>query len=306
MTTDIHEKCFGALSGGAVGDAVGEIAFSHPDREALLAQLDEAAQLRYTDDTVMTLAVAENLIDRGDIDAQLLGNRLKELYHQEPWRGYGESARHIFSLVENEGIGYLDAARRLQGGAGSFGNGAAMRIAPVALYGHRSDDLYQRVATASRMTHAHPIGIDGAAVLAKAQALALGMNPQRPFSPHALAGELLDFAETPELKEKLELIPGLLDSEIPASAAADQLGLSTAAHKSVPFALYCFVAHPHEFMECVLCAVLNGGDRDTMGAMAGSVSGAFLGIGAIPTLWLSKLENRQHIEALSRELAARC
>lgn len=306
MTTDIDAKIFGALSGGAVGDAIGEIAFSHPDREALLARLGETAELRYTDDTVMTLAVAESLIEHGAIEPQILGNRLKELYHKEPWRGYGESARHIFSLVENEGIGYLDAAQRLQGGAGSLGNGAAMRVAPVALYAHRTDDLYDRVAAASRLTHAHPVGIDGAAVLARAQALALRMNPQRPFSPHALAAELIEFARTPELREKLELIPGLLDNETATSEAAEHLGLSTAAHKSVPFALYCFLSHPHEFMECVLCAVLNGGDRDTMGAMTGSVSGAFLGIAAIPAQWLARLEDHQHIEALARELAARC
>lgn len=305
MTVDIHAKFFGALSGGAVGDAIGELAFSHPGREALLAQIEQTGQLRYTDDTVMTLAVAETLVEYGDIDPQILGNRLRERYHKEPWRGYGESSRHIFSLVENEGIGYLDAAQRLHGGAGSFGNGAAMRVGPVAIYGYRADDLYDRVATASRLSHAHAVGIDGAAVLARAQAMTLPMNSQRPFSPQAVISELIEFARTDELKEKLELIPGFLKGETDAADAAGQLGLSTAAHESVPFALYCFLAHPHEYMECVLCAVLNGGDRDTMGAMAGSVSGAFLGITSIPTQWLSSLEDHQHIEALARELAAR-
>jgi poly(ADP-ribose) glycohydrolase ARH3 len=54
-----------------------------------------------------------------------------------------------------------------------------------------------------------------------------------------------------------------------------------------------------------LCAVLNGGDRDTLGTMAGAVAGALLGSEALPQAWLAKLENRQHIETLARELAAR-
>lgn len=305
MTADIHSKFVGAMIGAALGDAVGELAFQYPDRITLLAQLNQSSQLRYTDDTVMTVTVAEHLIERGDIEPQILGHLFRENYHKEPWRGYGESVRYIFSLVENEGIGYIDAALRLHGGTGSYGNGAAMRVVPVALYHHKSASLYEKVAAVSRITNAHPIAIDAAAVLALAQSRMLALNSQRPFSPEALIAELADFARSAEIKDKLGLIPRLLGDDLPSSSIAETLGRSTAAHESMPFALYCFLAHPHEFMECVLCAVLNGGDRDTMGTMAGAVAGALLGIDAIPKQWLAKIENRQHIETLARELAAR-
>ena len=52
-----------------------------------------------------------------------------------------------------------------------------------------------------------------------------------------------------------------------------------------------------------MCAILNGGDRDTLGAMACGLSGAYLGIEAIPQAWWAKLENREYIEALALKLA---
>jgi poly(ADP-ribose) glycohydrolase ARH3 len=48
---------------------------------------------------------------------------------------------------------------------------------------------------------------------------------------------------------------------------------------------------------------MNGGDRDTLGAMAGALSGAYLGLKAIPQSWHQKLENRNYIEQLASCLA---
>jgi poly(ADP-ribose) glycohydrolase ARH3 len=73
-------------------------------------------------------------------------------------------------------------------------------------------------------------------------------------------------------------------------------------HESMPFAVYAFLRHPQSFEGCLLCAVLHGGDRDTLGAMACAVSGAYLGIEAIPPAWREKLENRKHIEDLADKL----
>jgi poly(ADP-ribose) glycohydrolase ARH3 len=74
-------------------------------------------------------------------------------------------------------------------------------------------------------------------------------------------------------------------------------------HESMPFAVYAFLRHPQSFEECLFCAILNGGDRDTLGAMACAASGAYLGIEAIPPTWREKIENRKHIEELASQLA---
>jgi len=307
MTIDLHAKFQGAIIGCALGDAIGELAFSAQTRDPLLGQIESADMLRYTDDTVMTLAVAEVLIQTGDVDPQLLGSAFHENYQEEPWRGYGRGPREIFAQVEQEGIGYKDAAQRIYDGKGSFGNGAAMRVAPVGLYFHALEAaaLCDKARQSAAVTHAHPVGMDGAALQALAVATTVPLNVQRPFSPQAFLDMLLEHARSAEMHDKLALLGRLLAEHSPPQAAAQALGLSIAVQESLPFALYCFLTHPHTFMECILCAVTHGGDRDTMGAMAGALCGAYLGIEAIPAAWRRRLENNQHIETVARELAAR-
>lgn len=305
MIDPTQSKFLGAMAGSALGDAIGDIACRHHERNAVLAQIQQAELLRYTDDTVMALAVAESLIEFGDIEPQILGNLFQERYHREPWRGYSESIQNIYALVKNEGVGYVDAAARLYGGSGSFGNGAAMRITPVALRFRGSEQLHNRIEAASSVTHSHPVAIDAAEVLATAVLKALEINPKRPFSPETFARDLAATPRTDEFRAKLDLLAGLVERNAAPAEAAEALGHSTAAHESVPFALYSFLNHPHEFIECLLCAVLHGGDRGTLGTMAGAVSGAFLGIDTLPAAWRRKLESGQHIETLAREIAAR-
>jgi len=97
----------------------------------------------------------------------------------------------------------------------------------------------------------------------------------------------------------LHLLKELLSTNAPPQEAAPLLGRTVAVHESLPFALYAFLKHPDAFEECLLCAVLHGGDRDTLGAMACAVSGAYLGVEALPRAWLDRLENRQYMEGLA-------
>jgi ADP-ribosylglycohydrolase len=93
-----------------------------------------------------------------------------------------------------------------------------------------------------------------------------------------------------------------LKSQVPATQAARILGQSVMIHESLPFAFYAFLAWPRSFEDCLMGAVLNGGDRDTLGAMAGAISGAYLGAAAIPALWQEKLENLDLIERAALDL----
>jgi poly(ADP-ribose) glycohydrolase ARH3 len=188
------------------------------------------------------------------------------------------------------------------GGSGSLGNGAAMRIVPLGLFFHRAEDLYKVAALSAQVTHAHPVGMDGAAVQAWAVASAVKLDPQQAFPVEGFVQGLTDFARTPEIQTKMKLIQKLITEEVPSDAAADELGRSVAVHESMPFAIYSFLKYPKSFEACLFCAILHGGDRDTLGAMACAISGAYLGIEAIPHVWHQKLENRAHIEDLASEL----
>ena len=301
--TDIKAKYLGGMVGSALGDAVGELAFHYTNREDLCLQLDRSKGLRYTDDTAMSMGLAESILKKGDLDQQDVGETFKRNYQKEPWRGYASGPPTIFSMVQRLGITYAEAARSLFGGAGSFGNGAAMRIVPVALFFHDSPDLYVKACTSASVTHAHPLGKDGAAVQARAVSLALSLDPKGAFPLEVFTDELMDFARTPEMKEKIVLLKKLICSDATPSAAAQQLGRTVAVHESLPFALFSFLRHPKSFEDCLFCATLHGGDRDTLGAMACAISGAYLGLGSIPQSWMQKLENRSYIEDLAFRLS---
>lgn len=305
MRLDLRSKYLGCLIGSALGDAIGELAFRHPDRESLEAALNRANILHYTDDTAMALGLAQSLTELGILDQEHLGRTFHRNFLQEPWRGYAGGPPSIFHQVQEQGISYVEAARRLFGGDGSFGNGAAMRVAPLGLFFHDSPDLYEQAAASAAVTHAHPLGRDGAALQALAVAQALRLSPSDPFPRDAFLHGLLAQALTPEMQDKLRLLEGLLSNAAPAGDAARALGQSVAVDKSLPFALFAFLSHPRSYRDCLWCAILHGGDRDTLGAMAGAVSGAYLGLEAIPGSWREKLENRAMLAASALALWTR-
>jgi len=300
--TDIKAKYLGGMLGSALGDAIGELAFRYPEKEDLCIQLNQLRKFRYTDDSAMSVGLAESILRKGCLDQQDLGETFRFNFHKEPWRGYASGPPTIFSMVERLGIAYAEAARSLFGGAGSFGNGAAMRIVPVGLFFHNSPDLYEKACISASVTHAHPLGMDGAAVQARAVSLAVNLDPQGRFPLEVFIDKLIDFARTLEMKERIQLVRKLINSHAPPSFAAEQLGRTVAVHESMPFALYSFLCHHQSFEQCLYCAVLHGGDRDTLGAMACAISGAYLGVEPIPGSWRRKLENRSYIEDLASGL----
>lgn len=288
--------------GSALGDAIGELAFLYPKKDLLLPMLDRLSEFTYTDDTAMAIGIAESIVETGTIDQQHLGNRFSDNFEREPWRGYASGPPTLFSMVRQQGITYPEAAKRLFGGEGSLGNGAAMRIVPVGLFFHESQDLYEQACASAQVTHAHQVGMDGAAVQAFAVSLAVKCSPEEEFPRDEVAQELVSFARTGIIREKMSLVQEFLKDDIPPETAAKEIGRTVAVHESMPFAVYSFLREAGSFEECLFCAIMNGGDRDTLGAMACAISGAYLGHEAIPESWLEKLENLAHIEQLASGL----
>lgn len=291
-------KILGGMLGSAVGDAIGELAFHYPDKESLIKQLELTSEFSYTDDTAMAIGLAESIIESGGLDQHHLGETFRRNFLREPWRGYASGPPTIFSQVTEHGITYREAAQKIFGGLGSFGNGGAMRIVPVGLFFHQARDLYDRASASAEVTHTHPVGIDGAAVQACAVAQAVRLDPMKKFSTDDFIQGLVNFSRTQEIESKMELVKNLIADDSPPALAAERIGRSVAVQESMPFAIYSFLHHPTSFEDCLFCAVLNGGDRDTLGAMAGAISGAYLGLESIPENWRQKLENKDYIEEL--------
>lgn len=300
-TIDIRSKFLGGLLGHALGDAIGELAFSSSNESSLRDILEKIELLRYTDDTAMALGIAESLVSQGTLDLHHLGETFRKNFEREPWRGYAPGPPTVFTLVR-QGYSYQEAAQSLFGGSGSFGNGAAMRITPLGLFFHDSRELYERAAQSAAVTHAHPLGKDGAAVLAGAVAMAVSLSSEAEFPLDQFLGHLEKIPRTPNFKEKLSLMIQLIDEGADRSRAARELGTNVTIHGSVPFALCSFLRNPSSFTKCLCHAILVRGDRDTLGAMACGLSGAYLGVEQLPAKWLRKLENREYIEELALSL----
>jgi poly(ADP-ribose) glycohydrolase ARH3 len=297
-TRDPLDAATGALLGTFVGDALG-MPFEGTGPEAIPVGLEmEEARLgrgTYTDDTQMMIALAESLIDRGEIDEPHLARAFLEAF--DPDRGYGSGTVELFALWAR-GAPVTEAASRLFGGQGSRGNGAAMRIAPVAVRFPASPvALREQAMRSARLTHAHPLAVDAAVVQAAAIAAALRGDDILPASR--------DAATMPVMGEQLARATELPDDTDPTDAAA-QLGNSAEGHRSVPAAIYA-AASRTRFEDAVGFAVRCGGDTDTLGAMTGAIAGARQGASAIPRRWLDALEDgprgRSHVEKLAHRLA---
>jgi len=303
MGIDLKAKYLGAMVGSALGDAIGELAFHCPEKKRLSALVDRTEKLIYTDDTAMAIGLAESILEKGGIDLQHLGDTFSRNFHREPWRGYASGPPTIFSMVRSRGLFYVEAAKSLFGGVGSMGNGAAMRIVPIGLFFHNSEHLYEEACASAEVTHSNPMGMDGAAVQAFAISRGVKLDPQKEFPFDIFIQDLIGFARTPEIREKMKLVQTSVTEGISPGMAADRLGRSVAVDESLPFAIYSFLRYPKSFEDCLFCAILNGGDRDTLGAMACAISGAYLGNEAIPKSWHDKLENGEIIDRLAFSLA---
>jgi len=177
-----------------------------------------------------------------------------------------------------------------------------MRAAPIGLYYHRDlPSLELAAEEAAEITHAHPLGIEGGRLIARATALAM----REPFETEAFLQELLDRAEEEEYRSRLKRAIEYLKAVPEVDEVRNELGNSIAAHESAVTAVYAFCRHPESFSELIEFVLALGGDTDTIGAMAGGLFGAKNGMGALPADQLAKLEARDELEQLGRALCAR-
>jgi poly(ADP-ribose) glycohydrolase ARH3 len=291
-----RSKFIGSLIGTAVGDSLGA------QREGA-SDFQEALEIgpRYTDDTVMTIGVAESLIEAKGFHYFHMAEQLVRNYEREPWRRYGSSPPRVFRMMRNGRMGFGMLDREIFP-KGSWGNGAAMRVAPAGLLYHDDPGLLREIVEQTAgITHSHELALEGAVVQARAVALAVRTDPQD-IRRKEFLGALRIFAKPGPYQEKLKAVIRLLDgAKVERENVVRELGNGVAAVDSVPTAVYCFLAKP-DFESAVRYAVSLGGDADTIGAMTGAIAGACYGVEGIPARWKVPLENREYIETLAKKL----
>lgn len=200
---------------------------------------------RFTDDTVMTLAVAEWLMTDPEHQPETLVACMQRLGRKYPNAGYGK----MFSqwLMSDNPQPY-----------NSFGNGSAMRVSPVALYANSLEEALELARITASVSHNHPEGIKGAQAIAGCVFLKKnsdwgGKNEIENFITKKI-GYNLDF--------KLEDIRDAYEFDVTCQG-------------SVPIAIKAYLENNSFSAEKALrLAISMGGDSDTIGAMTASIAGA--------------------------------
>ncbi|MEZ6039120.1 MAG: ADP-ribosylglycohydrolase family protein [Planctomycetaceae bacterium] len=225
-----------SLKGLSIGDAFGQQFFATP--ELLMSRQLPTYPWTITDDTVMAVSVVETLEEEGHIAPDLLAQKFAERYSADPWRGYGGTAHGILQRI-GKGVAWQVAAGEVFDGAGSMGNGGAMRAGPIG--GFFADDIEACIRNArlsAIVTHAHPDGQAGAIAVAVAAATAHDLHSTA--DPRQLLEAVIQY--TPEgpthsgLKEALETP---LDYDVRTAAAKLGSGGKVISSDTVPFSLWC-------------------------------------------------------------------
>jgi len=319
----LSDRFAGSLLGGMVGDVIGSpveaespgyIRKSFKDLDAILA-LKTVPELisgewevgRFTDDTQMTLCVADWLVSDYKHDGKNLLEKFCQAY--EPWRHYGPGARMILESFHSAGDRWPELATAMFP-QGSYGNGSAMRVAPIGLLFHNDFNRMIEVARiSSAVTHSHWLAIQGATLQAAAVAQALkGEMDARSFIV-ALKPVLDHFAKLGQdisvyRKALAQILIGISKNVLPARMSRF-LGNGIKAQEAVPMAIYCFLANRNSFENAVTSAVFLGGDTDTIASMTGAISGAALGESAIPKRWLDRITETTDTPEGVRRLATK-
>jgi ADP-ribosylglycohydrolase len=223
----------------------------------------------------------------GQIVSDTLARLLAEDYQRDPMRGYGAMAHTVLYEI-GRGVPWSQAALEVFDGMGSYGNGAAMRVAPVGAY--FADDIERVLHEARRsavVTHAHPEGQAGALAVAAAAAWAA--------QAQTLDGRaMLEWAwsHTPdgETRSNLERALGLsLDRQSEEAAALLGSGHKITSQDTVPFALWCAARHLDSYPEALWATVAGLGDLDTTCAIVGGIV-VLCARQGIPEEWLAHAE----------------
>jgi ADP-ribosylglycohydrolase len=277
-----------ALRGLAVGDAFGAQFFVPENLPGLWERRLPEAEWPWTDDTEMACSVFEALRRRGSVDQNELAHGFAHRHDFD--RGYGPGMNRLLRLVR-EGGAWRELASGLFDGQGSWGNGAAMRVAPLGAW--FAVDLAEAAAQAgrsARVTHTHPEAVTGTIAVAVAAACAARSRVGQMTGAQLLAAveEL-----TPEGRVRSGVAEAreLLDQPH-AEYAAHRLGngRQVSAADTVPFALWCAARHLEDFEEALWACASAGGDVDTNCAIVGGIIAAGVGAEGIPAEWRAACE----------------
>jgi ADP-ribosylglycohydrolase len=310
-----REQFSGCLVGQCLGDALGFVVegFSPAACERYVEdylRTERAGDFgqwpfpfgQYSDDSQLSRELIQSYVECRKFDPADYAEHLKLIFAEERIVAFGystkESVKRLIQGISWEESGALPPAA---------GNGSAMRAAPIGLFFFDDPEMLIKAAhDQGRITHRDPRCSAGAVAISGAVALAL---QKKDVNPHSFLPPLIEWtgsiepvlsSELKNLTEWISMPPEKAATFI-SKAGVDPDYIDEEGHRgitpyvvgSVLWSLYSFLRTPDDYWETICTAIVPGGDVDTTAAMAGAISGAYLGLDAIPKRLAYYLRDRE-------------
>ncbi|MCQ2207256.1 MAG: ADP-ribosylglycohydrolase family protein [Paludibacteraceae bacterium] len=226
------------MLGAIVGDIMGSVYEFHNIKRTDIPLI--VTNSRFTDDSVLTLAIAKWLLEDEERTHKRCTECIVELAKAHPRAGYGRTFYERW-LIYHDTTPY-----------NSWGNGSAMRVSPVGLMAKNVDEAMRWAKTSAEVSHNHPEGIKGAQAIATAMVLAREGKSKA------------------EIKQFIEDTFGY-DLNRTCESIRPDYTFDVSCQGSVPVAIIAYL-EGNSFEEVIRLAISVGGDSDTIGAMAGAIA----------------------------------
>lgn len=257
---------------------------------------------QFTDDTQLTLATIQSIVEQNDIVVADIARQIAELWRHHSVIGPGgactQAAERYLATGDHRNMGAP---------VGQAGNGTAMRTAALGLWFDSDESLIRVVADVSRITHQDSRSVAGGVTIAMAAKL---LSSASDINPHSFCRILADACHdiNSEMADLLQLLPNHLNDEGALDFIAHAGQRTPEFEKPIitPFviptvlaSIYSILTCPDSWLEAVTFAVRLGGDVDTLGAIVGALAGARHGIDSIPQNLIDCLQDSRDIEVLA-------
>lgn len=276
MSGPPHEdRIAGCLLAGAFGDAIG----AHFEGNQTVRSFTIPSTLRVTDDTQLTVATCESITECRSVNPEHIANHFLHWFRERRISGIGASTLKALTELDAGGHWALVGAT----GERSAGNGAAMRIAPLAFVLNPDVEAQRRtIRDVCRITHRNDEAYVGAIAILRSIRHVIGGNPlSEEFLPH-----LVDSIPDSRVRDRLVVVR---DSSLTIREYATRFAASGYVVDSVPLAILAAIqssdllAGVYEIVQC-------GGDTDTTASMFGHIFGAAFGTEALPMKIVSRID----------------
>lgn len=311
----VLNRVFDGIIGLAIGDALGvpvefegrqEIA-ENPVRSMREYGTHCQPMGTWSDDTSLTLALIDSIVEKKEINYADIMDRFSNWLMYNDYTATGQ----VFDVGSSTSRAIMNYGRGMNplecGGASEYenGNGALMRILPLAYYFEKQSDItleYQMeiVHNISALTHRHPVSLIGCGIYISIARSLLSQKLSLYTSVEQGIKTAFEYYEN-KIWDDLRSYTRLKDVCKFSKLSETEIGSSGYVVDTLEAALWCLL-NTESYEECVLKAVNLGNDTDTVGAVAGGLAGIYYGLYKIPKKWLDVIAKREYIENLCGRL----